>query len=317
MPAPPAASAALLAPGPDLPLLARMRAERLESALRARSIGLRLPGERRAFAAVLLTSGTALLSSPAEGGAPRALAAPCLLWAPVEGARTLRLEAGATGALLLLGEDMLAMAIGHNPESAELNRLARSESVAPLDGRPAVEAECLSAFGIMSRELAQPGPGSESLVEGQARALLVHLWRLVAAGEGGHAGAGAAPRGLRHLHRFRQLVEMHFRDRWTVARYAAELGLSADALHDLCRRRLGRSPSGMIRDRQMHEARLLLERSTLTVDQIAAALGFADAPQFSRFFAARAGHPPGRYRRLAAAGRGAAGTAGAGYADWP
>jgi AraC family transcriptional activator of pobA len=98
------------------------------------------------------------------------------------------------------------------------------------------------------------------------------------------------------------LVERHFRDRWTVARYAAALGVSRDRLGDICRRIRGRSPSDLIAARVAGEARLLLANSTNSVEQIAALLGFHGAANFNRFFRRATGEPPGRYRARQARG---------------
>lgn len=82
----------------------------------------------------------------------------------------------------------------------------------------------------------------------------------------------------------------------TVARYAQQLGISRDRLNDLCRRAHGRPSDRLIRDRLALEARIYLQSSSLTIDQIAAALGFSSAAQFCRVFSRAEGRPPGRYR---------------------
>ncbi|OZB18031.1 MAG: hypothetical protein B7X55_05465 [Rhodobacterales bacterium 34-62-10] len=120
------------------------------------------------------------------------------------------------------------------------------------------------------------------------------------------------------LQQFRQSVETHFRDRWSVARHAAALNMSGDRLHDICRRMLGKSPLRLIHERLGFEAQVLLERSSMTLEQIAEFLGFRSAAQFSNFFKALHGVRPGAWRRAV---RGSGTQAGArvtrSYADWP
>lgn len=299
-------------PADPPPPLLDLRADALDSALRDRTFSFRLPRARHGYCGLLLTSGDAAL---VQDGDELALRAPTLLWTPWDDSMALRLRAGSIAAYALLGDDVLAMAVGHNAESAELTLLARHQHALPLHDRPEALAECRQALTVIARELARPERGSESLVEGHVRALLVHLWR--ASPSVAPGAAGAEPGSLRLLQRFRQLLEMHFRRRWSIARYADALGLSPDRLHDICRRSLGKSPRQLVQERQMHEARLMLERSAQTVDQVASALGFTDAAQFSRFFAPRAGHPPARYRRLAASRDTANAPPPVRYADWP
>lgn len=289
--------------------LADLTAETLASALRDRVFGLRLGRARTGFCGVLALSGKVALEGGGEGVPLRA---PALLWTPWTPGLALRLRAGSSAAHVLLSDEVLAMALGHNADSADLARLARARTVVPLAAGAEALAECRQALSVIAREVAAPGPGSESLVQGHVRVLLVHIWR-----SGAGASGPAEPAALQLLQRFRTLLEMHFRTRWPVAAYAAALGISADRLHGLCRRHLGKPPRQLVQERQMHEARLMLERSTQTVEQVAGRLGFADAAQFSRFFAARAGLPPARYRRQIVAGKGAHAPTPAGYADWP
>lgn len=133
-----------------------------------------------------------------------------------------------------------------------------------------------------------------SIIEAHARIVTVLIWRHLSSGQ---ADLDSARPNSRRLQVFRQLLEAHFRDRWTVADYASALGISPDRLHDLCRRALGKPPSLLIRERLIYEAKLLLERSTQSLDQIAAGLGFSDAPHFNKVFRAATGEPPGHYRK--------------------
>ena len=91
-------------------------------------------------------------------------------------------------------------------------------------------------------------------------------------------------------------MERHFRDRWTVGDYARTLGVTRDRLGDMCRRVRGLGPKDIIDRRVMLEARLLLETSGRSVNEIAGTLGFASSAQFNRFFSHHADQPPGRYR---------------------
>lgn len=302
---------------PPLSPVALIRADRLTSALHDRTFSLDLPRAGASYCAVLLTAGTARLTEGDLPGDGLELAAPCLLWTPWNSSYLFRLTAGATGAYVLLGDEVLALAVGHNAESAELTQIARSTLMLVLGDERTVLNECVTALDVIRREQQQPDIGSESLIEGHVRGILVHLWRLSAAG-GFSTTRDEDPSAARTLQRFRQLLEVNFRNRWPIARYAETLGMSSDRLHDICQRKLGKPPRQLVQERQMHEARLMLERTTLTLEQIAGALGFCDSAQFSRFFATRAGLPPGRYRKEATARRERHESSPLpGYTDWP
>lgn len=291
---------------------AQIVAERLQSALRPRSFGFRLPLASSGYCLLYLDSGEGVVSA----GDPVSLGAPALLWLPWSGVPQLRLSAGSSGIYALFGEPMLSVAIGHNADARELWRLSRLRGLIDLGDDRALRQECAAAMAVFEREVMSPAPGSESLIECQIRLLLVHMWRR-GKPQDTVLDLFEAP-SLAVLQRFRQLVEQHFRQRWTVGAYAVALGVSTDRLHDICQRNLGRPPGRLIRERLGHEAMVLLHRSSMTLDQIAAELGFADAPQFSRFFSAQTGMPPARYRRQLRFRKSDATTLGPeSYADWP
>lgn len=98
---------------------------------------------------------------------------------------------------------------------------------------------------------------------------------------------------------FRAAVDAHFRERLPVARYAAELGLSAGQLSRLCRESLGMSCLAVVNMRVVHEAECELVYSTLGIKQIAHKLGFADDAYFGRFFRKCTGVTPTEFRRRA------------------
>jgi AraC family transcriptional regulator, transcriptional activator of pobA len=114
-------------------------------------------------------------------------------------------------------------------------------------------------------------------------------------------------------------VEMNFRDHWPIPRYADALAVSSDRLHAICLRELKRPPLKLVHERVIREAMLLLDRSMLTVEQISDHLGFKDPAHFNRFFKAKAGTPPGTFRRGIArsATRSDELRSIHSYADWP
>ncbi len=269
-------------------------ADRVQCGLRHRVLGLGVDARQRSWRAVLLTSGA---GSVVTGDDVVPLVAPCLAWVPWRPGRILKVNAGGVGYQFAVDGEALVGAIGNAPESVDLRYLVDRRVVAAIEDDREAMVDLQHAFDLIIRELHRPRHGSWTMLQSQLRAVLVILWRLSGVEAVALRSQGEASRILQ---RFRQLVEMHFRDRWQVGDYAQAIGISPDRLHDTCRRKLGKTPSQLIQERVTHEARLRLERSALTVEQVANSLGFRDAGHFSRFFKLRTGLPPATYRARAA-----------------
>lgn len=298
-------------PAPDRPAETPIRAEQFRAALQARSLGLAGLDEAENVRALHLDRGEAILRTPEAEPLP--LSGPLMGWFPWAPGMRLELAAGAQGTHLLLGRATLHRAIARSPETAELRFLAGRRLVLRLspDSGAAVGA-CFA--GILAETLRQ-GAMTSAVVESFLRILLVQMHRAQVQAPAAQAAAGG---GTALAGRFAALVEGHVRDRWTVERYAAELGISRDRLNDICLRVHGRTPGQMVRERLALEARIYLEQSSLAIDQIAGVLGFPGAPPFSRFFSQTVGQPPGRYRKAlrGQTGRAEAERRGALY-SWP
>lgn len=107
----------------------------------------------------------------------------------------------------------------------------------------------------------------------------------------------AAGRRAALVRRFSALVEAHYREHWAVARYAAELGVTAATLTRACRAAHGRAPGEMVLDRLLVEAMRGLAGSGAGIAELSEQLGFADPAYFARFFKARAGVTASAFRR--------------------
>jgi AraC family transcriptional activator of pobA len=287
-------------------------AELIQSGLQEKVLGGLVDLHARSWWVILLESGQ--LTTDRDGGAT-SVTGPALLWLPWDRRQRMRAKAGTVGGHLVMGETSLANAIGVKPEAADLRVLSERAVHLPLEGRESLHRDIARCFDLILRESAGQAPGSATVIEAQVRVILVMLWR--------HT---ARPDDLRHtgantsliLQQFRQALETHFRDRWTVARYADALHMSTDRLHDICQRNLGKPPSRLIHERLGYEAQVLLERSSMTLDQIAEFLGFRSAAQFSNFFKSLHGVRPGAWRRSIRSidKRNDVGAAQS-YADWP
>ncbi len=83
-----------------------------------------------------------------------------------------------------------------------------------------------------------------------------------------------------------------------VAQVGAEFGLSERALQRLVHRRIGLTPKWLIQRRRLQEAAERLRTDGTSLADVAAALGYADQPHFSRDFSAVTGMTPGEFAAL-------------------
>jgi len=83
-----------------------------------------------------------------------------------------------------------------------------------------------------------------------------------------------------------------------VAQVCGEFGLSERALQRLVHRRIGLTPKWLIQRRRLQEAAERLRTSGTSLADVAAALGYADQPHFSRDFSAVTGMTPREFAAL-------------------
>lgn len=269
----------------------------LQSGLQTRIVVAPSSGSTRFWQIVYLQSGTVEIASSGRDGAAviSRIDAPGLLCQPVTAHRQIRLLAGSSGVHLAVDEFGMAAALGSKPEAVELRMMVSDLAALSLMGQADHEAHVIHALNAIGWELDRQSPGQITVIEAQLRCLLVHLWR-----NSHRADQALAPGGSQTvlLRRFRQLVETHFRNRWRVSDYAAALGTTTDRLHNLTTQSLQRAPIALIHERSLREAKALLTRSNMTLEQVAAYLGFNTSAQFSAFFRKHEKEPPGRYRAL-------------------
>jgi AraC family transcriptional activator of pobA len=282
--------------GPNRPRIeasahrAALVATRLDAALADRAWSAASLDGAPCFRAFFVRRGRAVFA-PREG-ARLELSAPQILWLPFAARGEFRLIAGGDGATLTAAEDVVWRAIGDNPLAAQLRPLLERVLVASA---AASLAEIETLFAALARESRDPGPGAPAMSALYLGLLLMHLWR-----EGGLARASdALAAGAPTAQRFRQLVELHYRDNLGLDDYANMLGVARAHLHDACAKAFGRPPQRLVHERLVVEARVRLRDTAQSVEQIAFSLGFRDPAYFSRFFSRRAGVSPGAYRKEA------------------
>jgi AraC family transcriptional activator of pobA len=220
------------------------------------------------------------------------LAANSLIWVPAALGQQLRLEAGGSGIAMSAPPEFVWGTIGDSAMAVDLKFLMNEIALAEAEAVPLDDVRI--SFEAIAREAGNPEPGSASIVRFNLGLILLHLWRAV--------GVRAPGAGMRPelVSRFRQLVEVHFRDGMTIDDYAARLGVTRSRLRDSCMRAEQMAPLAIVHARILDEAQRKLVQTDMSVEQVAFSLGFRDPPYFNRFFTRLAGTTPGAYRKAAA-----------------
>lgn len=219
------------------------------------------------------------------------LTAPMLVSTPPVVVHGFRFDPGTEGFVVTLSAEGLSAALAAFGDPG----LARAAAVAahvPLSGDEA--DELLAAFAAIAREYRFPRPGGRAAMLARISLALVTVARAGVAGR--QEPDGIAPGDAALFDRYRHLVEARFREQPRIGALAAELALGEGRLNAVCRRVSGRSAQEVLHARVMLEAKRSLVYTSMTVAEVAYALGFTDPAYFSRFFARRAGVSPAAYR---------------------
>lgn len=144
--------------------------------------------------------------------------------------------------------------------------------------------------------------GEKEIMQGSERpsALIESLFstaiQLLVAVNGAHAAATLATKDEQRFAQLNDLIGDGFRKHMPVDAYARRLGVSTTHLNRITRAICGKPVSRMIAERIISEAKRDLVFTTISVQQVATALGFDDQAYFSRFFTRHAGLSPKAYR---------------------
>ena len=96
---------------------------------------------------------------------------------------------------------------------------------------------------------------------------------------------------------FFRLLPRHFAEHHDIAYYASALNISTVYLSRVVRQVSGRTVIDYINQHLLMEASYLLRTTSLSINQIAERLHFADSPSFSKFFSRKKGITPKEYRK--------------------
>ena len=171
------------------------------------------------------------------------------------------------------------------------------EALPPVLHLPHVDDDPLhDAIGLLSRELATPEPGQQTVLDRLLDVVLVHALR-ASFRQGTRAPrwyqASTDPRldpALRAIH----TDPAH---PWTVPELAALSGLSRAAFARAFQRALGQAPMQYLTEWRMTLARDHLRSGDLSLALIASLTGYTSPYAFAAAFRRHHGQPPGRWRQ--------------------
>lgn len=98
--------------------------------------------------------------------------------------------------------------------------------------------------------------------------------------------------------RFRQLLPQHFAEQKDVTFYAAQLHITPKYLSEVLLAQLGKPAKSLIDGYIAMEAKSLLRQTTMSVQEIAYALGYEDGSYFVKAFKKWEGLTPAAYKKL-------------------
>lgn len=98
------------------------------------------------------------------------------------------------------------------------------------------------------------------------------------------------------IHRFKALLDLHFKKERSPSFYAEQLVIASNTFSKQCKTYFLRSPSQLIQDRVILEAKKLIHLTYKSMKEIAAELNFDDENYFSRYFKKHTGITPTTFR---------------------
>lgn len=220
-----------------------------------------------------------------------------MLWLPGGAGGTFELPAGSEGFMASIAEDSIWRVIGGQAVAQDLRVLLDRTAIVNAERLAPSLAELTASMAALLRETRDQLPGGPAVIDLHLGLVLLQLWRM--------SGGAVPATGRRHpgqttARAFSQLIEAHYRENLTIAAYAALLGVSRAHLNGACLRATQQTPLAMIHQRQIEEAKLRLQQSQLSIEQVGYGLGFRDPGYFNRFFKRMTGQRPGAYRQMMA-----------------
>ncbi|MBJ7536546.1 helix-turn-helix domain-containing protein [Marinomonas transparens] len=221
--------------------------------------------------------------------------------------------AGSQIWLIGYSNELTSLVIGTELDSAKLAILMHQLTLTQCQ-KSDINESYLPLLKLLNLEIAFTKNRSQTIICSIIRILLITTYRLTNIQS---IKLTNSPDEL-VLQRFRQLVEIEFKNRQPVSYYCNELNVTYDRLHAICQRNLQKTPLQLINNRVLIEATSRLKKSSDSIQLIASQLGYNDASQFSHFFKKETRLSPNQFRKNNAAKGDLKGSnTEYNFSDWP
>lgn len=219
--------------------------------------------------------------------------APCAVVVPSGVVHGFEFEPDTAGQVVTVA-DALVVAMHDRSIRKQFKGLQMTPTVVDFSRDPEQFDRIEATLTHMEKEFQWPQPGRATMLEWLFRVLMLIIRRQVDFQE-----VQAVARGSRFdtFTRFRQLVEDHYQEHWSIAAYARELAVTQQTLNRVCRALVGKAALDVLQERLLLAARRHLIYTDASVEAIAYGLGFQDPAYFSRFFKRLTGRAPGQFRQ--------------------
>ena len=224
-------------------------------------------------------------------GSPDRLTSGSVLLLPQHCVHGFHFSQNAQGVVVTLAYAFLARLHGGLGDS--LSAMASPQKLVLADGAHRAGIEAL--LPALLQEYGGQGEHRHLLLESLLVSVLCWLRREPAARD----GMSATDRGRQYLAAFSAAIERDHARHLPLEHYASQLGISTAHLNAVCRELAGCSALALVHARMMLEARRNLVYTSMSVRDIADALGFADPAYFTRFFKRGIGLSPRQFRERA------------------
>ena len=204
-----------------------------------------------------------------------------------------KFQPGTQGVVLSLAIGMLGLD-AENEVGKLLDGLLTRPHIVKYRRHSAEYRELFQYLGLVRQELELPRDDQQIALFALVKMVLLSLRRHL---QREHQEAVMQSGGAQLIHRFRSLLERHYKQHWKIGDYAAELHVSVSTLNRACNEVLACTAKKLIQERLHTEAKRRLMYTRETLDQISYDLGFKDAPYFSRVFKQIEGASPKYFRR--------------------
>ena len=185
---------------------------------------------------------------------------------------------------------------GHEPQiQGHFNQLLEQPLRIQFDPKSVLFSQLVQTFSNISQEIRAAQHSQNQMLNCLVKMLLITITRQIE----NNPQQGQDSQNARKLmiNRFKQLLEDHYLQHWTVQQYADALNTSTSSLNRLCSDISGITAKEIIQNRLLIEIKRRLIYTQLPLDSIAYALGYKDPSYFSRFFKRHEGISPGLYRQ--------------------